>query len=60
MRYSLIEMVDGVDLFSDEVVQSVGSACEEQAVTDPLDCLDATYFVGISAAPFSDRMIIIR
>lgn len=53
-------MVDGVDLFSDEVVQSVGSACEEQAVTDPLDCLDATCFVGISAAPFSDRMIIIR
>jgi hypothetical protein len=41
MRYSLIEVVDSVDLFSDEVVQSVGSARKEQAVTDPLDRLDA-------------------
>lgn len=49
-------MVDGVDLFSDEVVQSVGSAREEQAVTDPLDCLDATYFIDISVAASPDSI----
>jgi hypothetical protein len=50
MRYSLIEVVDGVNLFSDEVVQSVGSAREEQAVTDPLDRLNAAKFVCLSVA----------
>jgi hypothetical protein len=52
-NHSLIEVVDGVDLFPNEVVQAVGSAREEQAVTDPLDRLDATESVVTSAATSS-------
>jgi len=34
-------VVDRVDLLADQVVQSVGGASEQQAVSDPFDRLDA-------------------
>lgn len=44
-------MVDGVYLLSDEVVQAVGGAREQQAVSDPLDRLD-------TAASRTDQLLL--